>query len=116
MACTGDKECPVHWKRSEPKWSFYGKPEDIEALVNGLSKRGIREGELRNNIMQEMTSLMCVIEECPRQKLNPDVFAGPIKGPSNKTSKKINTKTLNLNFLLKCQWSMILELTLRDYI
>ncbi|XP_034176912.2 ATP-dependent chromatin assembly factor large subunit isoform X2 [Osmia lignaria lignaria] len=116
MACTGDKECPVHWKRSEPKWSFYGKPEDIEALVNGLSKRGIREGELRNNIMQEMTSLMCVIEECPRQKLNPDVFAGPIKGPSNKTSKKNKYENANLNFPSEMPVVDVLELTLRDYI
>lgn len=75
MACTGDKECPVHWDRSELTWSFFGRPEDIEALVNGLSKRGIREGDLRNNIAQEMTSLMSVIEECPRHKLNPDIVS-----------------------------------------
>lgn len=75
MACTGDRECPVHCKRPETKWSFFGKTEDLEALVNGLSKRGIREGELRNNILQEMTSLISVIEECPRHKLNPEVVS-----------------------------------------
>lgn len=74
-ACTGDKDCPVHCKRSETKWSFFGNKEDLEALVNGLSKRGVREGELRNNIVQEMTNLISVIEECPRHKLNPEVVS-----------------------------------------
>ncbi|XP_061930986.1 bromodomain adjacent to zinc finger domain protein 1A isoform X2 [Apis cerana] len=116
MACTGDKECPVHWKRSELKWSFFGKQEDIEALVNSLSKRGIREGELRNNIIQEMTSLISVIEECPRHKLNSEIFTEPIKGHSNKISKKNRYENANLNFPSEMAVDNVLELTLRDYI
>ncbi|XP_068981435.1 bromodomain adjacent to zinc finger domain protein 1A isoform X4 [Bombus flavifrons] len=116
MACTGDKECPVHCKRSELKWSFFGKPEDIEALVNGLSKRGIREGELRNNIIQEMSSLMSVIEECPRHKLNPEVFSEPIKVHPNRISKKNRYENANLNFPSEMAVNIVLELTLRDYI
>nr|XP_033189062.1 bromodomain adjacent to zinc finger domain protein 1A isoform X5 [Bombus vancouverensis nearcticus] len=116
MACTGDKECPVHCKRSELKWSFFGKPEDIEALVNGLSKRGIREGELRNNIIQEMPSLMSVIEECPRHKLNPEVFSEPIKVHPNRISKKNRYENANLNFPSEMAVNIVLELTLRDYI
>ncbi|XP_076392535.1 ATP-dependent chromatin assembly factor large subunit isoform X2 [Megachile rotundata] len=116
LACTGDKECPVHCKRLGPKWSFYGKPEDIETLVNGLNKRGIREGELRNNILQEMTSLMSVIEECPRHKLNPEVFSEPIKVPINKTTKKNKYENANLNFPSETSVDDVLELTLRDYI
>ena len=75
MACTGNKECQVHCKRQGPKWSFYGSREDIEALINGLCKRGIREGELRNNLIMETLNLVEVIEECPRHKLNPDVVS-----------------------------------------
>ncbi|XP_043511870.1 bromodomain adjacent to zinc finger domain protein 1A isoform X2 [Frieseomelitta varia] len=116
MACTGDKECPVHCKRSELKWSFYGKQEDIEVLVNGLNKRGIREGELRNNITQEMTSIMSVIEECPRHKLNPEVFSEPIKVHPNKISKKNRYENANLNFPPEVPVDVVLELTLRDYI
>ncbi|XP_071868884.1 ATP-dependent chromatin assembly factor large subunit isoform X3 [Bombus fervidus] len=116
MACTGDKECPVHCKRSELKWSFFGKPEDIEALVNGLSKRGIREGELRNNIIQEMPSLKSVIEECPRHKLNPEVFSEPIKMHPNRISKKNRYENANLNFPSEMAVNIVLELTLRDYI
>ncbi|XP_076166810.1 ATP-dependent chromatin assembly factor large subunit isoform X4 [Ptiloglossa arizonensis] len=116
LACTGDRECPVHCKRSELKWSFYGKQEDIEALVNGLSKRGIREGELRNNIMQEMISLISVIEECPKHKLNPEIFSGPIKGQTNKTAKKNKYENANLNYSSEMPVNVVLELTLRDYI
>ncbi|OAD56919.1 Bromodomain adjacent to zinc finger domain protein 1A [Eufriesea mexicana] len=111
-----DKECPVHWKRSELKWSFFGKQEDIEALVNGLSKRGIREGELRNNIIQEMTSIISVIEECPRHKLNSEIFSEPIKGQPNKISKKNRYDNSNLNYPLEMAVDDVLELTLRDYI
>ncbi|XP_076235164.1 ATP-dependent chromatin assembly factor large subunit isoform X2 [Calliopsis andreniformis] len=116
MACTGDKECPVHWKRSTIKWSFFGKPEDLEALVNSLSERGIREDELRNNIMQEMTNLISVIEECPRHKLNPEVFSEPIKGHASKTTKKNKYENANLNFPSEMSVDDVLELTLRDYI
>lgn len=75
MSCTGDKECPVHWKRSGPKWSFYGKTEDLEAVINGLNKRGIREGELKNNLVLETDSLLAVIENCPKHKLNPELVS-----------------------------------------
>ena len=71
LACTGDMECQVHCKRQEPKWNFYGNREDIEAMINGLCKRGIRERELRNNLIMESSNLVEVIEECPRHKLNP---------------------------------------------
>ncbi|XP_076667280.1 ATP-dependent chromatin assembly factor large subunit isoform X4 [Andrena cerasifolii] len=116
MACTGDRECPVHCKRPETKWSFFGKTEDLEALVNGLSKRGIREGELRNNILQEMTSLISVIEECPRHKLNPEVFSEPIKGHISKITKKNKYENANLNFPPEMPVNDVLELTLRDCI
>lgn len=75
LLCTGDKDCPVHCKRSPIKWSFYGNKEDIETLINSLSTRGIRESELRNNLLQEMDSLLLVINECPRHKLNPDIVS-----------------------------------------
>ncbi|CAK9822646.1 Bromodomain adjacent to zinc finger domain protein 1A [Anthophora retusa] len=116
MACTGDKECPVHWKRSEVKWSFFGNQEDIEALINGLSKRGIREGKLRNNIIQKMTSITSVINNCPRHKLNPEIFSEPIKGYTNKTTKKNKYENANLNFPSEMLVNEVLELTLRDYI
>lgn len=75
VLCTGDKDCPVHCKRSPSKWSFYGNQDDIQALINSLSTRGIRESDLRNNLLQEMDSLLTVIEECPKHRLNSDVVS-----------------------------------------
>ncbi|XP_047354195.1 bromodomain adjacent to zinc finger domain protein 1A isoform X2 [Vespa velutina] len=116
MACTGDKDCPIHWKRCGSKWSFYGKIEDIETLINSLSKRGIREGELRNNLEHEMSSLISVIEECPRHKLNPEVFSEPVKGQANKTGKKNKYENANLNFPTNLSVDNVMEMTLRDFI
>ncbi|XP_076283321.1 ATP-dependent chromatin assembly factor large subunit isoform X3 [Lasioglossum baleicum] len=116
MACTGDNECPVHRQRPEPQWSFFGTQGDIEALIDSLNSRGIREGELRNNIVQEMTSLISIIEECPRHKLNPEVFSGPIKEPSNKTIKKNKYENANLNYPPDVPIEEVFEFTLRDFI
>ncbi|XP_076765181.1 ATP-dependent chromatin assembly factor large subunit isoform X3 [Xylocopa sonorina] len=116
MACTGDKECPVHSTRPGPKWSFFGRQEDIQVLVNGLNTRGIRESELRNNIVQEMSSITSIIEECPRHKLNPEVFSEPIKGHPNKIIKKNKYENANLNFPSEMAVDDVLELTIRDYI
>ncbi|XP_017891617.1 bromodomain adjacent to zinc finger domain protein 1A isoform X2 [Ceratina calcarata] len=116
MVCTSDKECPVHSKRLGPKWSFFGTQEDLDALLNGLNARGIREGELRNNIVHEMESITSIIEECPRHKLNPDVFSEPIKGHPNKIAKKNKYENANLNFPPETPVNDVLEMTLRDYI
>ncbi|XP_066598355.1 bromodomain adjacent to zinc finger domain protein 1A isoform X2 [Prorops nasuta] len=116
MACTSDKDCPVHWKRSGPKWNFYGTQEDIEALLNGLSTRGIREGELKNNLVNEMSTLTAILEECPKNKLNPEIFKEPPKGPPNKSQKKNKYENSNLSFPQGISVDLAFELTLRDYI
>lgn len=75
MSCTANADCPVHRKRTETKWSFYGTREDLEAVINGLNKRGIREGELKNNLIHETDSLISVMENCPKHKLNPELVS-----------------------------------------
>ncbi|XP_020291098.1 bromodomain adjacent to zinc finger domain protein 1A isoform X3 [Pseudomyrmex gracilis] len=116
VLCTGDKDCPVHCKRSPTKWSFYGNKEDIETLVNSLSTRGIRESELRNNLLQEMDSLLFVINECPKHKLNPDIFPDPNKGQINKITKKNKYENANLNFPPEVSVDEVMEMSLRDHI
>ncbi|EFN82387.1 Bromodomain adjacent to zinc finger domain protein 1A [Harpegnathos saltator] len=115
VLCTGDKDCPVHCKRSLLKWSFYGNQEDIQALINSLSTRGIRESELRNNLVQEMDNLLTIINECPKHRLNPDVV-NPNKGQINKATKKNKYENSNLNFPPEIPVDEVMELTLRDYI
>lgn len=116
MACTGDKDCPVHWKREGPKWSFYGKIEDVETLINSLNKRGIRESELRNNLEHEFSSLISIIEKCPKYKLNSEVFSEPAKGQANKIIKKNKYENANLNFPPHFPVNSAMEMTLRDFI
>ncbi|KAK0182819.1 hypothetical protein PV327_000914 [Microctonus hyperodae] len=111
MACTGDEECPVHCKRAETKWSFYNNMEEIESLINSLNIRGIREGELRNNLINEIESIKSVIRKCPKHKLNPEVF-----DIYPKNLKKIIMEHANLDFPLDMPIDKVMELTLRDFI
>ncbi|XP_024873934.1 bromodomain adjacent to zinc finger domain protein 1A-like isoform X1 [Temnothorax curvispinosus] len=116
VLCTGDKDCPVHCKRSLIKWSFYGNQEDIQALIDSLSTRGVRESELRNNLLQEMDNLLLVIDECPKHRLNPEVFSDSSKGQINKAVKKNKYENANLNFPPDMSIDDVMELTLRDHI
>ena len=75
MACTGTKECPVHVNRPGPKWSFYSSEQDIDNLINSLSERGLRESELRNNLIHEKESLIFAINNCPKHKFNSEVVS-----------------------------------------
>ncbi|XP_046750522.1 bromodomain adjacent to zinc finger domain protein 1A isoform X3 [Diprion similis] len=114
--CTGDKNCPIHCATTGPQWSFYGLQENIDSVINALNKRGIREGELRQTLMQEATSLTTAISECPRHKLNPEVYMEPIKEPTNKNHRKNKYDNVNLAFPPGTDIEEVLELTLRDYI
>ncbi|XP_070159945.1 bromodomain adjacent to zinc finger domain protein 1A isoform X2 [Polyergus mexicanus] len=116
MLCTGDKDCPVHCKRSQVTWNFYGNQEDIQVLIDNLSTRGIRESELRNNLLQEMDNLLLVIDDCPKYRLNPDIFSDSNKGQINKTSKKNKYENANLNFPSDVAVEEVMEMTLRDHI
>ncbi|XP_072750012.1 bromodomain adjacent to zinc finger domain protein 1A isoform X1 [Anoplolepis gracilipes] len=116
VLCTGDKDCPVHCKRSQVTWSFYGNQEDIQALIDNLSTRGVRESELRNNLLQEMDNLLLVINDCPKYKLNPETFSETNKGQVNKTTKKNKYENANLNFPADVVIDDVMEMTLRDHI
>ncbi|XP_011303501.1 bromodomain adjacent to zinc finger domain protein 1A isoform X2 [Fopius arisanus] len=116
MACTGDKECPVHQSKSPGKWRFLGRQEDIEALINGLSIRGIREGELRNNLIQESESISSALINCPKHKLNPEVYPPSNNNNSTTKSRKSKQENTNLNFPPDVPIDEVLELTLRDYV
>lgn len=75
MACTGNSECPVHFKRPGPNWSFYGSEQDIENLINSLNEKGFRESELRNNLIHEKESIVATINNCQKYKFNSDLVS-----------------------------------------
>ncbi|KAL7301539.1 hypothetical protein TKK_0005971 [Trichogramma kaykai] len=114
MACTGNKDCPVHVNKSSSKWSFYGKIEDIDELINALSERGIRESELKNNLIHEKESIISAIIGCPKHKFNPDIFPEPDKEVSKASKKKVDN--VHSNYPPDMPINNILELNLRDYV
>ncbi|XP_014205969.1 bromodomain adjacent to zinc finger domain protein 1A isoform X2 [Copidosoma floridanum] len=116
MACTGSKDCPVHVNRPGPTWSFFGNSNDIEKLIGSLSERGIRESELRHNLINEKESLELAINSCPKHKFNSQVFTETAKDTSKSSRKSKTENTHNNNYPPDMPVDDILELTLRDYV
>jgi bromodomain adjacent to zinc finger domain protein 1A len=52
----------VNFERSEAKWCFYSTSEQIDALLNTLNERGLRESDLKQNILQLKSN---IIENLP---------------------------------------------------
>lgn len=124
--CNGDKEsCPVHCiYLPRPKWSFFWNPEDIDALIENLSPRGIREKELRSSLVEEKDGLKGYLGKCPALKLNREgkypehITNAPEKRPQRTgggTAQK-NRLDPNLSYPAGTSIETILELQLRDVI
>ncbi|CAL8080599.1 unnamed protein product [Orchesella dallaii] len=122
--CTGDKEsCPVHCiYLPRPKWSFFWNPEHIDALIENLSPRGIREKDLRTALVEEKDALKNYVNKCPALKLNregifPEHIANaPDKRPSRGGTTQKNRIDPNLSYPAGTNIEIILELQLRDLI
>ncbi len=55
-----EDECPVHsTTRQRTVWSFYSTAEQVDALIDGLNPRGIREKELRDRLLVRVS--FCVL-------------------------------------------------------
>ncbi|XP_044011620.1 bromodomain adjacent to zinc finger domain protein 1A isoform X2 [Aphidius gifuensis] len=122
MACTDSKDCPVHCKRSSVTWSFFSNENDIDNLIQNLNIRGIREGELKNNLINEIDSIKSIIKNCPIYKLNPDIYPpenyinNNNNNNNNNKNKKTKIENTNLNFPPEMKIDEVMELTLRDYV
>jgi Williams-Beuren syndrome DDT (WSD), D-TOX E motif len=76
LKCTGEQDlCPVHSTvLPRTKWSFFNRPEELEALLKNLNLRGIREIELRQSLVQNKARLEQTMARCPATILGrPDV-------------------------------------------
>ncbi|XP_049864595.1 bromodomain adjacent to zinc finger domain protein 1A isoform X2 [Schistocerca gregaria] len=71
LVCTASSTCPVHNPRQNVVWSFYCREEDIGDLIRSLNRRGIRESELRQNLIHEQPYIVENFPRCPTHKLNP---------------------------------------------
>lgn len=74
LICTADiNTCPVHGKSdsyNRMRWAFFSKEEDINHLIDCLNRRGIRESELRQSLIQERTYIVQKMANCPVHKLD----------------------------------------------
>lgn len=123
--CNGDKEsCPVHCiYLPRPKWSFFWNSEDVDALIENLSPRGIREKDLRLMLVEEKDAIKDHLNKCPALKLNREgkypehILNAPDKRPHRGggiTQK--NRLDPNLSYPAGTAIEIILELQLRDLI
>lgn len=75
LMCTGDfSTCPVHPK-FDPKrsiWSFIYTEEELNALIESLNPKGVREKGLRDNLESEKELILNHIKHCQFNKLQID--------------------------------------------
>lgn len=122
--CTGEKDsCPVHSHQlSRPKWSFFWDPEQLDALIAGLSPRGKREKELRQCLEDAKDNIKGLIKKCPVVKLNKDkkypenISAAPDRRPQRGGTSSKNQSDPNLGFPAGTSVTKIMDLHLRDLI
>ncbi|XP_073950847.1 bromodomain adjacent to zinc finger domain protein 1A-like [Choristoneura fumiferana] len=114
LLCTGDGGCcQVHGKdESRPHWSVFHTQEQVEALIQSLNKRGLREHDLRQNLEIDKDNILEYIQKCPLHLLNPAAKAQPLPPPPTRQHKF----QPSLSVPADCSLSEALELNLRDHI
>ncbi|CAG0919557.1 unnamed protein product [Notodromas monacha] len=66
-----EADCPVHSSTIErTRWSFYSTPEEVEALIEGLNPRGLREKELKEVLIAEKKRHMARLDRFPLHLLD----------------------------------------------
>lgn len=70
--CTGDEStCLVHGKDNKNRvtWSFLNTEEEINALIDSLNPRGIREKFLKEQLETQRELILYHVKNCPAEKL-----------------------------------------------
>ncbi|XP_053678575.1 bromodomain adjacent to zinc finger domain protein 1A [Anopheles nili] len=73
--CTADPDdCPVHTPLHGQtiSWGVYSTAEQLDALIQSLNSRGVREKQLRDTLECERDLIVTHIENCPLLKLSVD--------------------------------------------
>ncbi|XP_039282442.1 bromodomain adjacent to zinc finger domain protein 1A isoform X2 [Nilaparvata lugens] len=93
LMCTGDAAlCPVHARGPTTTWSFYRDEADLNALIDSLNKYGVRESQLRKELIKNKPRILDSVKRCPHAKLNPTVPEDP---DQLEIKKSVKTKYLN---------------------
>ncbi|KAK9747160.1 ATP-utilizing chromatin assembly and remodelling N-terminal [Popillia japonica] len=94
--CSADPDnCLVHSdKRNNSSWKFIRNEEELNALIDSLNKRGMRESELLHFLQSNHSNLVKVISHTPDYLLNSEV--DDLK--NNRQLKKWKTRYDDANF------------------
>ncbi|KAL3285826.1 hypothetical protein HHI36_000348 [Cryptolaemus montrouzieri] len=118
LVCSADeKTCPVHSEnRERHKWEFLPHAELLDNLSGSLNKRGVREGELLQNLKNDKDTLTRFIKQTPVQNLNPDldIIIDEDAKPRVATRGKKNYIDANFGFPAGTTIEEILQNTLID--
>ncbi|XP_049878091.1 bromodomain adjacent to zinc finger domain protein 1A isoform X2 [Pectinophora gossypiella] len=114
LVCTGDiSTCFVHGKGEfRPRWWVYHTEEQIDALIQSLNKRGLRESELRQTLEMDKANIVQYVTQCPLHLLNPNVAQPP---PVHHLTRQRKFQP-SIVVPPDCSLSEALELSLRDHI
>lgn len=73
--CTGQREtCAVHRVPDESRvtWTFLNTEEEINALIDSLNPRGLREKQLKEQLESQRELILYHVKKCPQEKLQVD--------------------------------------------
>ncbi|ELT88139.1 hypothetical protein CAPTEDRAFT_221184 [Capitella teleta] len=52
-------------KRNQHQWLYYHSPQQMDALIDALNPRGLREGPLRQALIEQKALMVECIDKCP---------------------------------------------------
>lgn len=119
MMCTGDgNTCMVHRKDHPNRvtWSFVHTEEELNALIDSLNSRGVREKYLKEQLDTQKELILYHIKNCPVEKLQVDV-----KDNKDRIEKVLEEKdrtyaNANLNYPRSVEISTIMQSEIRNSI
>ncbi|XP_046402688.1 bromodomain adjacent to zinc finger domain protein 1A isoform X2 [Ischnura elegans] len=118
LVCVADsKVCHVHSSfLPRTKWAFYSREAELDALVGALNPRGVREGHLRQALLQQRTRILGSMTKCPAHKLDHTQTPETINEPRKSGRQQSKKESSVFNFSCGIPTEDLFELTLRDYI
>ncbi|CAH0728649.1 unnamed protein product, partial [Brenthis ino] len=116
LVCTAHIEtCYVHGKGDyRPQWWVYNTEEQIEALIEALNKRGLRENDLRQTLEMDKSNIVEYVKKCPIHLLTPSAALPQPQQHAHSTRQKRIQPSLQVP--PDSTLSEALELSLRDHI
>ncbi|XP_022652516.1 tyrosine-protein kinase BAZ1B-like isoform X3 [Varroa destructor] len=106
LVCSGNMEtCRVHADQ-QPRYYFIQNHQQLEALVNALAPKGLRETVLKETITNEMDYLRNVIKRTPISKLN--------RTMRDTYRRKYPSEALKSSNVLGLEANVALDLTFRE--